>query len=171
VSNRYGFRVETVAGVLPFQHLVEENSSRPAPETVAARHQNSSSAATQQSKDNLIDNLILESAPPSSSFGNDAVVAKEEKKGVGEEGGGLPVWTTPSLDETEYTPELRKVYERAEEVYTPGPVPQRFWRKRKQTPEEFDAEMAASGMDMSASRRRQGATGFQGYVLNARHSA
>jgi Helix-turn-helix domain len=161
VSNRYGFRVETVAGALPFQHLMEENSSRPAPETVAARHQNSSSAATQQSKDNLIDNLILETAPPSPSFENDAVVA-EGKKGVGEVGSDPPAWTTPSLEEIEYTPELRKLYERAKEIYEPGPVPQRYWRKRKQTPEEFDAEMATRGMDMSASRRRPEATGSRG---------
>jgi hypothetical protein len=98
-------------------------------------------------------------APPPSSFGNDAVVAKEEKKGVGEEGSGLPAWTIPSLEEIPYTPELRKLYERAEEeVYTPGPVPQRHWCKRKQTREEFDAEMAARGINMDASRRRLGAT-------------
>ena len=110
-------------------------------------------------------------APPPSSFGNDAVVA-EKKKGVGEVGSDLPAWTTPSLVKIEYTPELRKLYEPAEEIYTPGPVPQRYWRKRKQTQEEFDAEMAARGMDMSESRRRPEATGFQGYVqLNDRHSA
>ena len=95
----------------------------------------------------------LRGAPPSPPLESGAVVA-EGKKGVGEEGSGLPVWTTPSLVEIKYTPELRKLYERAEEVYTPGPVPQRYWRKRKQTREEFDAEMAARGMDMSASRRR-----------------
>ena len=91
---------------------------------------------------------------------------------MGEEGSDLLAWTTPSLEEIEYTPELRKLYEQAEEVYKPGSVPQRYWRKRKQNREEFDLEMAARGMDMSASRRRQEASGFQGYVqLNDRHSA
>jgi hypothetical protein len=114
----------------------------------------------------------LRGAPPSPPLESGAVVAKEEKKGVGEEGSGLPVWTTPSLEATEYTPELRKLYERAKEVYTPGPVPRRYWRKRRQTPEEFDAEMATRGVDMSASRRRSGGTGFQAHVqLNDRHSA
>ena len=73
---------------------------------------------------------------------------------MGEVGSDPAAWTTPSLVEIEYTPELRKLYERAEEVYRSGPVPQRYWRKRKQTREEFEAEMAARGMDMSASRRR-----------------
>jgi hypothetical protein len=100
----------------------------------------------------------LRGAPPSPPLESGAVVAKEEKKGVGEEGSGLPVWTTPSLVEIKFTPELRKLYERAEEVYTPGPVPQRHWCKRKQTREEFDAEMAARGINMDASRRRLGAT-------------
>jgi uncharacterized protein YdaU (DUF1376 family) len=109
--------------------------------------------------------------PPPPSFENDAVVA-ERKKGVGEEASDPPAWTTPSLVEIEYTPELRKLYQRAEEVYTPGPVPQRYWRKKKQSREELDAEMAARGMDISASRRRREASGFQGYVqLNDRHSA
>jgi hypothetical protein len=136
-----------------------------------ASAQPSGTPATQSSNDHLNDHLILESAPPPSSFGNDAVVA-EGKKGVGEEGSDLLAWTTPSLEEIEYTPELRKLYEQAEEVYTPGSVPQRYWRKRKQNREEFDLEMAARGMDMSASRRRQEASGFQGYVqLNDRHSA
>jgi hypothetical protein len=141
-SNRYRFCIDPVSGQTPTQcQASAQPSVRP---------------DTQSSNDHLNDHLILE-APPSPSFGNDAVVAKGEKKGVGEEGSDLQAWTTPSLEEIPYTPELRKLYERAEEVYTPGPVPRRYWRKRKQTRAEFDAEMAARGINMDASRRRLGA--------------
>jgi hypothetical protein len=158
VSNRYAFRIkeahDIVAGVQLCQDDtvagVRRHSSRPAADIVAGVLPNNLS-------DNLIDNLIVESAPPSSSFGNDGVVA-EGKKVVGEEASDRPAWTTPSLMEIEYTPELRRLYERAEEVYTPGPVPRRYWCKRKQTRAEFDAAMATRGMDMSASRRRLDAT-------------
>jgi hypothetical protein len=157
-SNRYRFNLDLVAAEPPGQVVRDNDLVAREPSTQwHASARPSGTRATQSSNDHLNDHLILE-APPSSSFGNDAVVAKEEKKGVGEEGSGLPAWTTPSLDEIEYTAELRKLCERAEEIYTPGLVPQRYWRKRKQTPEEFDAEMAARGMNMSASRRRAEAT-------------
>ena len=162
-SNRYRFNLDLVAAEPPGQVVRDNDLVAREPSTQwHASTQPSGTPATQSANDHLNDHLILE-APPSSSFGNDAVVV-EGKKGVGEVGSDLPAWTTPSLAKIEYTPELRKLYERAEEIYTPGPVPQRYWRKRKQTPEEFDAEMAARGMGMSASRRRQETTGFQGYV-------
>jgi Helix-turn-helix domain len=156
-SNRYRFNLDLVAAEPPGQGV--RNNDLVAREPSTQWHAStppSGTPATQSSNDHLNDHYILE-APPSSPFGNDAVVA-EGKKGVGEEGSDPPAWTTPSLVEIEYTPELRKLYQRAEEVYTPGPVPQRHWCKRKQTREEFDAEMAARGMNMDASRRRSEAT-------------
>jgi hypothetical protein len=162
-SNRYRFCIDPVSGVTLGQHVPDMSGdndlvSGQTPTQCQTSAQPSVRPDTQSSNDHLNDHLILK-APPSPSFGNDAVVAKEEKKGVGEEGSDLQAWTTPSLEEIPYTPELRKLYERAEEeVYTPGPVPQRHWCKRKQTREEFDAEMAARGINMDASRRRLGAT-------------
>jgi hypothetical protein len=157
-SNRYRFNLDLVAAEPPGQVVRDNDLVAREPSTQwHASARPSGTPATQSSNDHLNDHLILESAPPWSSFDNDAVVA-EGKKGVGEEGSDPPAWTTSSLEEIEYTPELRRLYERAEEVYTPGPVSRRYWRKKKQTREEFDAEMAARGMDMSASRRRPEAT-------------
>jgi hypothetical protein len=49
-----------------------------------------------------------------------------------------------------------------EEVHTLGVVPQHYWRTRKQTREEFHAEMAARGVDMSASKRAVGIQTWNG---------
>jgi Helix-turn-helix domain len=165
-SNRYVFQLDTVAHAPPCQPVAGHDTVAGQPSTqwqTSARH--SGTPATLSSKDNLKDNLT--SAPTSSSFENSAVVANEEKRvgekgpsapkeGVGEERSESLAWTTPSLTEIEFTPAFRKLHERAtEEVYTPGVVPRRFYRARKQTDEEFRAEMAARGVDMSASRRRR----------------
>jgi hypothetical protein len=59
----------------------------------------------------------------------------EVKEVVGEQGEPEKplAWTTPSLTEIEYTPELKRLYllakhSKAAEVYSPGVVPQRYWR-------------------------------------------
>jgi hypothetical protein len=157
-SNRYGFRLKEVADTLLLSDVPDAKEVAGAPlKRLQASTERSSRRATQQSKDNLTD--TLRAAPPSASFGNAAVVAEEEGKAgkkevVGGEESKPLAWKTPTLTEVEYTPELRKLHERAtDEVYTAGDVPRRFYRVRKQTLEEFRAEMAAKGMDMSASKR------------------
>lgn len=165
-TNRYEFRPNEVAGETGSEsergsrrataYREKEVAGRP-PKRSQACNQRSSRPATQQS--NRQSNLHSKTAPPSSSVEPDAVVAKKE---LGEEGRQPepPVWTTPSITEVEDAPTLRKLarqklYERAvEEVFTPSDVPQRFYRVRKQTKDELDAEMAAGGLDLSASKRR-----------------
>jgi hypothetical protein len=140
-SNRYRFNVQTVkkdssnsgSDQKPTQYQRETRSQRdtryqPGTNPVPSGNGTWSQVGTRSSlSDNLNENLR---ATPSSSFENDAVVAPEEKKEVAEK-------EEPSVASSDNLT--------SEQART---------RRRWNTREEFDAEMAAAGLDMSQSRRR-----------------
>lgn len=130
-TNRYGFRLKEVAGVLPLSD-VKEVAGEP-PKRSQACIERSSRPATQHTKDRLID-LAKEEEEKKVGLGERSERASKED---------LP-WKTPVLTEIEYTPELRKLYEESsEEVYTPGPVPRRYWRKPRMSTQSFSEKFKA----------------------------
>jgi hypothetical protein len=128
-SNRYGFRLKEVADVLPLSDA-KEVAGVPLKRSQACIER-SSRPATQQSNDNLIDSLkdgsasaaALESVVGVASLPSEDSISVQTdnsaKRRSGEEGNNLPVWTTASLTEIEYTPGLRKLYERATDNLNP----------------------------------------------------
>jgi hypothetical protein len=128
ISNLYVFDPRHSTNLRPCQHDdIVPTSPRHSTNQSSTQYQ----PETLSSNDLLKDNLI----------GKVSMRRMEERKELGEEKSEYLVWTTPSLTEIEYTPELRALYLATEP-------------KKKQTPEEFEAEMAARGLNMAQSRRR-----------------